>query len=57
MQADADVQVIVVRAVLAVAWQDVLVTAEEAAPDVVADRKRQQEKPFVIALGARSRWL
>jgi len=38
MQADADVQVIVVRAVLVVAWQDVLVTAEEAAPDVAADR-------------------
>jgi len=38
MQAGVDVQVIVVRAVLAVAWLDVLVTAEEAAPDVAADR-------------------
>lgn len=38
MQADADVQVIVVKAVLAVAWQDALVTVEEAAPDVVANQ-------------------
>ena len=37
-QVDADVQVIVAKAVLAVVWRDALVTVEEAALDVVADR-------------------